>query len=286
MTVHDMQAGAEAGPSRADEHAQGAGHAPADAAVQTADEALRERLVDAMLTHVPFDGWSRAAIDAAAAELGVDPAQARRLFPRGGVDAALAFHRRGDRLMAERLAHAPLGSMRVRDRIAFAIRARIEAVAPHREAVRRAAALLALPIHAPDAARALWGTADAIWRAVGDDSQDVNWYTKRATLAAVYSAAVLYWLADESPGWVETWNFIDRRIEDVMRIERAKAAFRANPLGRAFLRGPGRLLEAVRAPGAGGPPHGAPDPSGPAPAGADAAGAAPAGPGPRRGSGG
>lgn len=222
--------------------------------------AARERLLDALLPHVAFDGWSREAIRMAVADSGIDPGLARLAFPRGGVDAALAFHRRGDRLMAERLDKAQIASMRIRDRIAFAVRTRLEVVAEHREAVRRAASLLALPVHAPEGARAVWETADAIWNAVGDDSDDVNWYTKRATLSGVYSAVALYWLGDESPGFSATWSFLDRRIEEVMRIEKFKAAFRKNPLGRAFLRGPGRVFDLVRAPGAAGrrPPYGAP----------------------------
>ncbi len=246
-----------------------------DAPVRSEDDrirAAREAILDALPAHVVFDGWSREAIALAAQDAGVDADLARLAFPRGGVDAALAFHRRGDRLMAERLAAAPLGSMRIRDRIAFAVRTRLEVVAPHREAVRRAAALLSLPIHAAEGARAIWDTADAIWTAIGDDSRDVNWYTKRATLAAVYSAVALYWLGDETPGSEATWSFLDRRIEDVMRIEKLKSAFRSNPLGQALLRGPGRVLDLVKAPGAA---RGAAGPSGAAQAAGPGAGPAP-----------
>lgn len=209
----------------------------------------RDALIVAMLPHVPFDGWSKEAVDMALEDSGVDPGLARLAFPRGGVDAAMAFHRRGDRAMTEALAAAPLASMKIREKVTFAVRTRLEIAEPDREAVRRGAAMLALPIHAAEGARAVWGTADAIWTALGDESRDINWYSKRATLSGVYSAVVLYWLADESAGRADTWAFLDRRIEDVMRIEKAKAQLRASPLGRIFGGVAGRAAGAVRAPG-------------------------------------
>jgi ubiquinone biosynthesis protein COQ9 len=136
--------------------------------------------------------------------------------------------------------------MRFRDRITQAVRWRLEGA--DREAVRRGTTLFALPMHAADGAKAIWGTADAIWSALGDTSQDINWYTKRATLSAVYGATVLYWLGDDSLGAQATWEFLDRRIEDVMRIEKAKASLRENPLGKALLAGPMKLMERVKAP--------------------------------------
>ncbi|RMH48039.1 MAG: COQ9 family protein [Alphaproteobacteria bacterium] len=201
------------------------------------------------MPHVPFDGWSQATLAAAAAEAGVGPDLVRALFPRGGVDLALAFHDRADRQLAEELARAPAGHLRYSERVAHAVRRRLEIVAPHKEAVRRAAALFALPIYAAEGMRALWRSADTIWRALGDQSTDYNWYTKRMTLAGVISATLLYWLGDSSEGAGRTWDFLDRRIEEVMRIERAKSALRRNPLARLALAGPRAALSLLRAPG-------------------------------------
>jgi ubiquinone biosynthesis protein COQ9 len=206
----------------------------------------REAVLDAALMHVPFDGWSEATLRAAIAQSGVAPGLARALFPRGAVDLALAYHRRGDAAMVARLKAADLGAMRFRDRITQAVRWRLEGA--DREAVRRGTTLFALPMHAADGAKAIWGTADAIWTALGDTSRDLNWYTKRATLSGVYASTVLYWLGDDSLGAQATWEFLDRRIEDVMRIEKAKASLRENPLGKALLAGPMKLMERVRAP--------------------------------------
>jgi ubiquinone biosynthesis protein COQ9 len=210
-------------------------------------EQAKDRVLAAALAHVPFDGWSEATLTAAIADSGVAPGLARALFPRGGVDLAAAWHRQGDRAMAEALAGQDLTALRFRDRVALAVMLRLQAA--DRECVRRGSALFALPQHAAEGAGLIWGTADAIWTALGDSSRDVNWYTKRLTLSAVYSATVLYWLGDQSEGHADTWAFLDRRIEDVMRFEKAKADFRASPWGK-MLAGPLKRLDAIRAPAA------------------------------------
>ena len=206
----------------------------------------RARILDAALLHVPFDGWSEATLAAAARDAGVERALARSLFPRGPRDLALAYHRRGDARMADALRAEPRRDLRFRDRIAHAVRTRLQQ--SDREAVRRGATLFSLPQNAADGARSLWETADAIWTALGDSSDDLNWYSKRASLAGVYGSTVLFWLGDDSAGQAETWAFLDRRIEDVMRIEKAKAAVAANPLGRALSAPLGWAASKVRPP--------------------------------------
>jgi ubiquinone biosynthesis protein COQ9 len=211
-----------------------------------AEDPLKAQLLDAALAHVPFDGWSDRTLSAAAAEAGMAPGLARSLFPRGGVDLALAYHRRGDAQMVEQLAKTDLASLRFRDRIARAVQIRLDLA--DRELVRRGSTLFSLPHHAADGAKAVWGTADAIWTALGDSSDDLNWYTKRATLSAVYGATVLFWLGDDSSDHQATWDFLDRRIDQVMQVEKLKASFRENPLGKAILAGPGKLFASIRAP--------------------------------------
>jgi ubiquinone biosynthesis protein COQ9 len=209
-------------------------------------EDMKDRLLEAALVHVPFDGWSDRSLRAAASQLGIDLGLARALFPRGGVDLALAYHAKGDAEMAARLAAMDLTAQRFRDRIATAVRARLDLA--DRELVRRGTALFSLPQHAADGARAIWLTADRIWTALGDTSQDLNWYTKRATLSGVYGATVLYWLGDDLPGHQATWEFLDRRIDEVMQVEKLKASLRENPLGKALLSGPMKAFETIRAP--------------------------------------
>lgn len=189
-------------------------------------------VLDAALPHVAFDGWSETTLRHAIADAGVAPGLARAVFPRGPVDLALAYHRRGDEEMAERAQMSPLEG-RITEKVATLIRYRLEAA--DKEAVRRGSTLFALPQHAGDGAKAIWGTADRIWRILGDSSEDVNWYTKRATLSTVYGATVLYWLGDDSTGHQATWDFLDRRLEGVMRFEGVKAKVAGNPLVKAAL---------------------------------------------------
>lgn len=204
------------------------------------------RLLAAALPHVPFDGWSDSTLRAAIADSGVTEGLARALFPRGGVDLAVAYHRRGDAQMQERLGAQGVMALKMRERISLAVRLRLEVA--DQELVRRGAALFALPQHAGEGAKLIWGTADAIWLALGDSAQDLNWYTKRATLSAVYASTVLFWLGDTSPAQADTAAFLDRRIADVMQIEQAKAKLRESGLGQVLRRGPLRLLDRIRAP--------------------------------------
>jgi ubiquinone biosynthesis protein COQ9 len=209
-------------------------------------EDLKKRLLEAALTHVPFDGWSERTLRAAATDTGTDLALARALYPRGGVDLALAYHAHGDAEMTARLQAIDLAALRYRDRVTTAIRTRLDLA--DRELVRRGTTLFSLPQHAPDGARAIWSTADRIWTALGDTSQDLNWYTKRATLSGVYGATVLYWLGDDSSGHQATWDFLDRRIDGVMQFEKLKASIKENPLGKAFASGPLKVFSTIRAP--------------------------------------
>lgn len=206
----------------------------------------KEILLEAALPHVPFDGWSAATLAAAIADSRLDPRLAHALFPRGGIDLAVAYHKAGDARMAAALAAEDLSALRFRDRVARAVLLRLEGA--DRELVRRGSALFALPQHAAEGAALIWGTADAVWRALGDTSADLNWYSKRATLSAVYGATVLFWLGDTSEDGAATRAFLDRRIGNIMQIEKAKAALRDNPLGRALARGPLRALDMIRAP--------------------------------------
>lgn len=209
--------------------------------------ALKTQLLDAILPHVAFDGWSEASFAAALSDSGIDRATARSLCPRGAVDLALAYHARGDEEMVRRLRAADLGEMRFRDRIAAGVRFRLEAV-EDKEAVRRGVTLFALPFHAADGAKAIWGTVDLIWDTLGDRSDDVNWYSKRATLSGVYSSTVLYWLGDDSPDHQRSWRFLDRRIDDVMQFEKVKAKVNDNPLLKPLLKGPNWALSKIKAP--------------------------------------
>ncbi|MEQ9693133.1 COQ9 family protein [Shimia sp. SDUM112013] len=206
----------------------------------------KDALLDAALMHVVFDGWSAETFDAAIRDSGVNPVVAKALCPRGAVDLAVAYHKRGDALMLARFEAEDLSEMRYSERVAALVRFRLEA-ADDKEAVRRGTTLFALPQYAGTGAELVWGTCDAIWTALGDTSDDVNWYTKRMTLSAVYGSTVLYWLGDESEGHEATWAFLDRRIDNVMSFEKTKARFRNSPVGK-MMAGPLGVLSQIRPP--------------------------------------
>ena len=207
------------------------------------DNDRRDTLLMAVLRDVPFDGWSGGVIAAAGGRLGIDAAEAATLFPAGARDAVAAFSRWADRAMLAALAERDLAAMKVRERIAAAVRARLAALEPHREAVRRALTVLAMPQNAPLGLRLLYETVDQMWYAAGDTATDFNFYTKRGLLAGVYAATTLYWLDDRSPDAADTHAFLERRLADVMAIPRYGARLRE---GLDRLPNPLRLLRPAR----------------------------------------
>lgn len=191
------------------------------------DAPLRDRLADAMAAEAAFGGWTRAALSAAARQLELPAGEADRLFPGGPVEVLTFLSERADLRTVEDMEKEGVVGLKIRDRIKSAVRIRLERHAGEREAVRRALALLSLPFNAGLALKLLYRTVDAMWYAAGDTSTDFNFYTKRATLAGVYSSTLLYWLADRSPGSEATWGFLDRRVDDVMKIEKLKSQVRS-----------------------------------------------------------
>ncbi len=185
-------------------------------------ERQRDAVIEAMLPEVPFDGWSRAALRAAARRSGIGAEEALALFPRGAPDLVAWFSRWADERMLDGYESEPLLEPRISDRIARAIATRLDIVEPWREAVRRAAAVLAWPLNAPLAARLVFDTVDAMWYGAGDAATDFSFYTKRATLAGIYSATVLNWLEDRSDGFADTVAFVDRRLQGLARIGRLR----------------------------------------------------------------
>lgn len=191
------------------------------------DEARAERdaALDALLPNVPFDGWTRTALRRALVAHGAAAEDADFLFPGGGAGMIAAWCDLIDRRMAEAAAPLSLEDRRTPERVRALIALRLELVRPHKEAVRRALALLALPQNALAAARVTARTADAIWNAAGDTATGLSRHTRRATLAAVYSATLLAWLRDSTPDDAETLAFLDRRLTDIARFGRIRRRF-------------------------------------------------------------
>ncbi len=180
----------------------------------------RDAAIDAMLPNVPFDGWTIRALRSGLAASGMPEDEATILFPGGAADMVAVFCDLADRRMIE--AAAALTETKPTARVRAVIALRLAMNRPHKEAIRRAMAVLALPGHARTAAAITARTVDAIWHAAGDRSADFSWYTKRAILTAVYAATVLFWLHDTSEDDADTRAFLDRRLRGVGRLMRIR----------------------------------------------------------------
>ena len=186
----------------------------------------KRAVLSAALAHVPFDGFTDKVLERAAVEAGVPRDALSLLYPEGPLSLVEAFSDQTDAEMTRKLAGVKLSSLKVRERIATAVKLRLAALRPHKEAARRAAAFLTLPPHAVMGMKLLYRTVDAIWRGIGDTSTDFNFYTKRAILAAVYSTTLMRWFSDTSEDEHATNEFLAHRIDEVMRFEEFKAQLR------------------------------------------------------------
>jgi ubiquinone biosynthesis protein COQ9 len=211
--------------------------APAD---MNLDE-LRDALAPLIPAHAVFDGWTDKALAMAAAELGVPAARARLAFPQGAVEMIDAWFDAQDKAMLAAFPAERIAALKIRERIGALVLFRLEAARPYREAQRRAVSILALPQNAPAAAKLAWRGADRIWRLAGDTATDFNHYSKRVILIGVYASTILVFLDDDSEDLAETRAFLDRRIEGVMRFEKAKARWRGSGHHFSLSRFLGRL---------------------------------------------
>jgi len=178
----------------------------------------KDKLLFALLRHVPFDGWSDEAFKKTADGKKITLADLMVAFPAGMPDALIAFADWSERQMLTRLAKHKLIQMRVRDRVALGVRLWLEVMAPHREAVRVAVRGAWQPGRAALSIKALAKLCDKIWYEAGDNATDFNYYTKRILLAAVFGSTLMVWLQDASKDYEKTMEFLNARIENAMQI--------------------------------------------------------------------
>ncbi|MCA3313658.1 MAG: COQ9 family protein [Roseomonas sp.] len=178
------------------------------------DRDARDAALDAILPLVPLYGWQAKAIAEGLRDAGMAPEDAEWMFPRGAISAIEAWIDLADRRMEAAGLAADLAGMRTHERVRFLIKARLEAAEPHRDALRAALSVLAMPWNAPIAARSLARSVSAIWYTAGDKSADFSWYTRRATLAGIYSATLAFWLSGRGDGLEAALGFLDRRLAD------------------------------------------------------------------------
>jgi ubiquinone biosynthesis protein COQ9 len=194
----------------------------------TLDE-MRAALGAEIAAHAVFDGWGDAALESAARALGLDPGHARLALPGGKIAMIEAWYASLDERLATAFPPERIAAMKVRERIAQLVLARLALARPHREAARSALAILAQPQNAATAAKLGWRAADTMWRLAGDTATDLNHYTKRLTLSGVYASTLLVWLDDDSDDEADTRAFLARRLANVMQFEKFKAQLRPNP---------------------------------------------------------
>jgi ubiquinone biosynthesis protein COQ9 len=187
----------------------------------TIDE-IRVALAPIIGRHAGFDGWSEAAVHAAADEMAVDRDVAMLAFKGKSIDMIDAWVEGVDLELARHLPAEKLNAMKIRDRITALLATRLEIMAPDRESLRRALAIMAMPTNLARAAKMGWRSADRMWRLAGDSATDLNHYTKRMSLSAVYGSTLSVFVNDDSENFVDTRAFLDRRIDNVMQIEKVK----------------------------------------------------------------
>lgn len=208
-------------------------------------EDLRLAVAPALAEAAVWDGWSEAAVRSAAADKGIDPDAAAFAFADGPMAMIAAWIGSIDAAMVDALPPEKLATLKIRERIRTLVQFRLDAVAPHKEALRRALAIMAMPQNAPRTLKLGWHSADAMWRLAGDTATDYNHYTKRMTLGSIYAATLAVFANDSSEDHAETRAFLDRRIEGIMRFEKVKGRL-LRPREEMF--SPARLLGRLRYP--------------------------------------
>lgn len=205
---------------------------------------MRLKLVYATLEHVPQCGWSETAMRMGAQDLELDDSTVWRFFPEGINQVVELWHNDVDKKMLSRLKRFKTNEMRVRDKIALAIKTRLNILLPYKSAVEPTLKYLALPLQTPLGTKLLFKTIDEIWHWAGDASTDYNWYTKRALLAAVYTSTIIFWLNDTSERHSGTFNFLNNRIEDVMKL--GKLPKDIMKCGKEFPQRVGEIMKALK----------------------------------------
>lgn len=196
---------------------------------KTPDE-LRESLLTAALSHVAFDGWSDKTLNQAAEDIGVKRGILDLAFPGGSAEMIDLYAQQCDLEMLEQAKKIKINTLKIREKITELVKLRIQAETSHKEAAHRTVSYLALPQNHLASLKIIYRTVDLMWKAISDPSTDFNFYTKRMTLSGVYTSTFMIWLGDESENNQESWSFLDRRIENVMQIEKVKAKCREKEL--------------------------------------------------------
>ena len=191
---------------------------------------IRIDLIKAMLTHVPFDGWTWEAMEQGAIDIGYEKKKTslerikifKDLFKNGSIDFIDIFSEIIDLEVKENYNSIEAKPERVPEKIKKIIMIRLNLCQKYKEAVRSSISLSAIPLNTKISLNILYRTCNSIWRIVGDKSTDFSFYTRRISLAAVYTSTLLFWLNDKSNNNIQTEFFLDRRLKDISKISSLK----------------------------------------------------------------
>lgn len=205
---------------------------------------MEQTVLDEAIARADDLGWNARLVRAAGDAEGLSLGDQELLLPNGPRDLAALLSRRHDaRAMAE-LAQIDAVSLKIRERIARAVSARMEAGATDLPATRRCAAFLALPPNADLGLSLAWETADQLWRWAGDTATDWNHYSKRAILSGILIPALTMRWFD---GRETAEAFVARRIENVMAFEKWKAGKDFHAPGRKLTEALARMRYGAKA---------------------------------------
>ena len=194
---------------------------------------IKNDLVRAMLTHVPFDGWTWEAMEQGSIDIGFEKKKTsslrikifKNLYKNGPIDFIDIFSEIIDLEVIENYNLIKTKPERVPEKIKKIIMIRLNLCQNYKDAVRTSISLTARPENAKISLKILYRTCNSIWRIAGDKSTDFSFYTRRASLAAVYTSTLLFWLNDQSNDNIETELFLCRRLKDISKISNFKKPF-------------------------------------------------------------
>lgn len=176
-------------------------------------------ILSAALQHVPNSGFTNTALALGARDAGYLEVSTS-LLPRGVFDL-INYHLVRQRLaLKDSVQFTGTGGsdQGVGAKVRTLTLARLRANKPIIHRWQEALAIMAQPTYVPPSIAELAKLADEIWYLAGDTSVDSSWYTKRASLSAIYSATEVFMTQDTSQNFSDTEQFLDSRLEDVTKI--------------------------------------------------------------------
>lgn len=190
-----------------------------------AQDKIKQNILAEALKAIPFEGYSLTMLENASKKCGYEPKMGELVFKDGMTSLIQYYFETLDEEMIKNTSKKLTKS--ITQNVKIAVLERIKILSKNKLVVSKTLAFLGLPHNAIFGTKLLWNTCDKIWHdIVGDKSVDFNYYSKRTLLCGVYSSTVLFWLSDESKGFKDTEEFLDRRLAEVGKIGKFMSKFK------------------------------------------------------------